>query len=77
MDKHLGRLEVTAEMLAHALKFPHEHRIIGIYKEWRINRETYHLIVEGPQMPKCAEGEEIPRVEGTYFGDKGLEFKNG
>jgi hypothetical protein len=69
MDKRIGQILVTYEVLAKALGLDGEHAITAIVPQdvVDITSERFGVIVRGPRMPLTREGEQV--ISGFSFAE--------
>ena len=69
--RRLGIARVSLRALDDLLGLPRGHKIIDVVSEYEDRyQHSFRIIVEGPGMPKCREGELVEGID-LYMGSNG------
>jgi len=75
--KRIGILRISTKLLGDLLQLPENHKIINVLgsdqRSWL--PYEFEIIIEGPKMPECLEGYQIPVVDGILEKGKEMRFE--
>jgi hypothetical protein len=68
MEKRIGIVRISYELLAEGLRFPADHRLLCVRPPTAeaLAHHVAEYVVEGPQMPVVPEGMDIPIIDTEY-----------